>query len=817
MRDKAMRNCEQAAPRAARVSKRLHRIAVAALWLAIGAAGLDAAGPLLARLEPPGGQAGSTVRLEIVGAGLSGEMKILGDVPGAFTPLTANDNGERRRPYLLEIDADARTGAYPLRIETAEGLSNILLFAVGTFPEAAEEEALIDEQIPLNDSAEKAQEIALPATVNGTLRGPDRDVFRFEGKKGERVDLEVEARRIGSAIDPVLELRDAAGKLIERNNDAPGIQADARLSLELPGDGDYFVSVHDARFSEQRLDFYRLRAGKIAYAEAVFPLSGRRGEANEFELLGGSLENTQEVRMAASDGPWIRIQPAGKHVALPFAVQLASEPQAFEGKGGLTPGVVTNGRIAAAGERDEFRLAVKPGESWMIETRAGETGLSRLYALLTVSDQDGKKLASAGDQEPDEPLSNIVSNNDSPGDPYIALTVPEGVTELKIAIEDLLGRGGPEYGYQIVARRQPPDFTLTLNDPYVNLPRGGVAQVGVTLNRRGFDGEVKVYVENSPEDVIVEGGHIPAEFGGMTTRRDSRRGMFVLTAKPDVDPRPLNLEVWGEAKLPDGTVIRRRAQAPGMIAGVAGRGQRAVSMPWLAEALPARVSEALPASLELVSPKRIRLIQGMVHNIEWEFRAEAKDIKPVEPVKVGSLPIVGNIRVLGSAKIKKGQTKGEFELFTTMGTPEMTFDLTLSAQTMINGRRQTIYSPMMLFEVVQGYSIEAPEAPVRIEPNGTTVISGAFRRDPEFRSVVKVKATNLPLNVSCDEAELRGEASEYRLSCKAGANVEPGDYPIELAATSYLAGRDTQQTPYNIPPVTAALTVKGAAMAAERE
>ncbi len=772
-----------------------------------------ATGPVLTRLKPPGGQAGSTVRVEIVGAGLDGEMRILGDVPGAFTPLTVSPNGDRRRPYLLEIDPEAPTGAYPLRVETAEGLSNILLFAVGTFPETTEEEALVDEQIPLNDAPAKAQMIALPLTVNGTLRGPDLDVYRFTGAQGQHVDIEVEARRIGSAIDPVLEIRSAAGKLIERNGDAPGIGADARLSLELPLDGDYLVSVRDARYSEQRLDYYRLKAGRFSYAEAVFPLTAQRGEQNELELLGGNLARPQTLSAPASDSAWMQAQPRGEHVSLPIPVALSDAPRVFEGKGRLTEGVALNGRIAAAGERDVLRLEVEPGQSWMLETLAGGTGLSRLYALLTVTDQDGHKLASAGDQEPDEPLSNIVSNNDSPGDPYLALTVPDGVTELEIAIEDLLGRGGPEYGYQIVARRQPPDFSLTLNDPYVNLPRGGVAQVNVTLERRGYDGAVEVYAKRLPAGVAWEGGHIPAEFGGMTTRRDSRRGMFVLTANREAAGERFAIEVWGKATLADGTVIHRKAKTPGLVAGVAGRGQRAVSMPWLAPGLPARVARELPASLELLSPTRIKLIQGMVHDIEWKFEAADESIKPLDPVKVGSLPIVGNIRVLGSAKIKKGQTKGVFELFTTMGTPQMTFDLTLSAPAMINGRRQTIYSPMMLFEIVQGYSIEPPADPVRIEPGGTTVISGAFRREPEFDSVVRVKATNLPLNVACDEAELSGNASRYSLSCQAGANVEPGDYPIELAATSYLAGRDQQQTPYNIPPVTAALAIKGSALA----
>jgi hypothetical protein len=100
---------------------------------------LWATGPTLTRLEPPGGRAGSTVRLDIVGAGLTGEMKITGAVPGSFTPLTVNEGGDRMRPYLLELDKNAKTGVYPLRVETAEGLSNILLFTVGSFPETTEE------------------------------------------------------------------------------------------------------------------------------------------------------------------------------------------------------------------------------------------------------------------------------------------------------------------------------------------------------------------------------------------------------------------------------------------------------------------------------------------------------------------------------------------------------------------------------------------------------------------------------------------------------------------------------------------------------
>jgi hypothetical protein len=134
------------------------------------------------------------------------------------------------------------------------GLSNILFFTVGAFPEIAEEEA--------NDSIATAQAIkATPITVNGTLTGADRDFFKVYGKAGEHRVFEVEARRCGSAIDPVLEIYDGKGQLLARNEDAPGIGVDSRIDFTFPHEGEYFVEVHDARFSKQEQNFYRLKMG----------------------------------------------------------------------------------------------------------------------------------------------------------------------------------------------------------------------------------------------------------------------------------------------------------------------------------------------------------------------------------------------------------------------------------------------------------------------------------------------------------------------------------------------------------------------------
>ena len=121
----------------------------------------------------------------------------------------------------------------------------------------------------------------------------------------------------------------------------------------------------------------------------------------------------------------------------------------------------------------------------------------------------GKKLGSAGDQEPEELLSFIRARDETFGDPHIGFEVPKGVSRIDLTMEDLLGRGGPGYGYRLVARKQPGDFVLRLDEAVVNIPQDGSTSLSVTMDRRGYEGAVRLVVEGVPDDVIVEGGHIP--------------------------------------------------------------------------------------------------------------------------------------------------------------------------------------------------------------------------------------------------------------------------------------------------------------------
>ncbi|MEW6071834.1 MAG: hypothetical protein AB1726_04460 [Planctomycetota bacterium] len=111
--------------------------------------------------------------------------------------------------------------------------------------------------------------LAPPVTVNGRIDRPgDEDVFRFGGQAGETLVAEVEARRLGSPLDSLLWVTDVAGRELARNDDHPDLaagltthQADSRLEIAVPADGDYLLHLADAQHQGSEAHAYRLRLG----------------------------------------------------------------------------------------------------------------------------------------------------------------------------------------------------------------------------------------------------------------------------------------------------------------------------------------------------------------------------------------------------------------------------------------------------------------------------------------------------------------------------------------------------------------------------
>ena len=99
----------------------------------------------------------------------------------------------------------------------------------------------------INDSWNTIKESAgqLPLAFNGILQEEeDYDYFRFTAKKGQRFRFRAHAKKINSAVDPVLHVFNDKGATIGGNDDADN-SADARYDFTVPADGDYYVRVYD--------------------------------------------------------------------------------------------------------------------------------------------------------------------------------------------------------------------------------------------------------------------------------------------------------------------------------------------------------------------------------------------------------------------------------------------------------------------------------------------------------------------------------------------------------------------------------------------
>jgi hypothetical protein len=110
------------------------------------------------------------------------------------------------QPITVNVPADAALGSrvpVPLPAGGERPLGNTSVM-VGEFP------AVVIDPVA-------GGELHVPGSADGILtKSGDGQTVRFPAKKGERLIVEVLARRAGSPVDPVLEILDAAGKPVPR-------------------------------------------------------------------------------------------------------------------------------------------------------------------------------------------------------------------------------------------------------------------------------------------------------------------------------------------------------------------------------------------------------------------------------------------------------------------------------------------------------------------------------------------------------------------------------------------------------------------------
>ena len=556
--------------------------------------------PALSYVFPAGGQRGTAVEVrvgaldlpsrasvEVIGAGVdAGEM--IRRVPTLwFEGLVLTQPGSvevedypRDFAGRFHIAADAPAGPRGLRIWNSEGASGSLPFLVGDLPEVVERE-------DYGDTA--AVPVAPPVTVNGRIfPREDVDAWSFPLQAGQVLTAVVETRRIGSPLEAWIEARDPHGKPAAEAVLSP--LGDPRLSFVASEDGIHVVKIHDVGFKGGQRLVYRLTLTVGPSVEWVFPAGGRRGSVLNLTAGGVGVDERPVSVTLPPDGPGrgpsttqTRLAE-GVHASLEvddLPETLESEPNGDPGRASTlsAPGV-GNGRIGRAGDVDTWALALAGGHNYLLDLRAARLG-APLVAVLSVTDADGKELASAdAATSPRE-------------DPRLTFRPKADATYFARVRDRFRSRGGPAWTYRLRVSDAPAaEFRLNLAADSLTLPRGGKASLNVEAERLdGRVGPISLEVEGLPEGVRSEKAVLAAQATAATIN---------FTADRLAPIRSNRLVIRGTAEADGKTVTRIAAR----------RGSRG-----LPEIESVRLAVALPHPFELTGPIDFsRSPRGTIHH-----------------------------------------------------------------------------------------------------------------------------------------------------------------------------------------------------------
>ncbi|MBM4073247.1 MAG: hypothetical protein FJ271_30645 [Planctomycetes bacterium] len=462
---------------------------------------------------PSGGKAGTTVDIHLGGYDWTPDMdyfvldpRVRLVAPGQLGPILIPGPpywfGARSRivsiplarevPAKLVIPADV-SGAIHWQAANANGVTSVGTFFVGTGSEVVEDERRKGPQTLSS----------LPVTVSGRIfKIEEVDRYRFRATKDGPITCELTARRLGAKFLAVLEVRDAAGRLLA---DVAGTNGtDPALTFAAKAGAEYVVSVHDVDFGGDRSYTYRLAITPGPRVVGAIPAAGKRGETREVEFVGYG------VASGAA-----RMESVKRQVAFPATLNAAAFDYRLETQWGVAPAfrlllsdlpesvrrspgspVKLSGPVGITGvlERPDAEESCafdwKKGQKWSLALEARRTG-APLDVALTVLGPDGKQLA---------------RNDDLPGttDAGLEFIVPLDGT-YQVVVSDMAGKSGTAAAiYRLTARQPVADFTLQIPVQRISVPIGGKFDLNVKATRSGgFQGPINIAVNGLPAGISV--------------------------------------------------------------------------------------------------------------------------------------------------------------------------------------------------------------------------------------------------------------------------------------------------------------------------
>ena len=538
-----------------------------------GSAGPQPTDPEIIHMFPLGGQPGSRVEIEILGRNLEGaralwagsdaiQGRVVQVEPGSARMKEGRKVKEilgQRVVAAVKIDPRAERGPHALRLVSAKGVSNEMIFWVVPMPtlqETAEE----------HGTAKEAQAIAVPSALSGRIAEEGQaDFYRFEARPDQELAFEVVegVQRLWG------DLRRAPGFTLELSG--PGeswFDAERRVKLGATNTAVFhkFISAYKPRLIHRfakggwyTLEVkgepgasYQLQIGApadfppLVRAQGLDKLAANRWQERGFTRR---LEPDRLVRLQARSGGSARQatlavlekqlrdlmglrgeeRSSGTAAASPAAIVPEQEPNdaARQALPVAIPSII-EGTIDFPADVDHFLFELEEAGDLAFEIETPERHYPYFNPRIEVFDQAGKEL-----------VNNIYKRQASQNmwfwktaESKTVFSFPESGSYL-IRVRDVTRRkGGAGFRYRLMVRPQVPhvgevevaevlnilgremlDWMIELDR--VNLYPGEAKKVNVIISREeGFAGDLAVSVDNLPEGVeVLPGADMGPELG----------------------------------------------------------------------------------------------------------------------------------------------------------------------------------------------------------------------------------------------------------------------------------------------------------------
>jgi hypothetical protein len=424
----------------------------------------------------------------------------------------------------ITIAPGATPGDRELRLLAPYGLSNPLIFQVGSLPELREKER--------NDDAAVAPPPAdVPVVLNGQIMPGEVDRFPLKLHGGQTLLIAAQARHLipymADAVpgwcQAVLALYDANGTEVAYADDN-SFDPDPSLSYQAPRDGEYQLAIRDALYRGREDFVYRVTLRAQTPADSPFPFA----ELGRVSPGAAPADINPLLPFVDSQLPLIAPEHAEKHarkIALPQLIK---------------------SRIAHPGDTNVFRFTGKAGQTVVAEIYARRLG-SPMDALLRLRDANGHVLAWNDDHE--TPEMGLITHQ---ADSYLAFKLPSDGS-YDVQVSDAQHHGGAAYNYYLRVSPPQPDFALRLTPSGVNVPAGGKTTLTVYAFRKdGWDGDIDLTLQDAPAGFTLSTARIPA---------GNDHASITLTAPRQPSLQPLILHLSGHATIAGAPLTRPVAPA----------------------------------------------------------------------------------------------------------------------------------------------------------------------------------------------------------------------------------------------------------------